>query len=156
MDIIGALAQWTSEKFSFVTVGDQKDDAPEIREFTSLQEALEYGGVSEKLSPTKFPDGTKTSNVQVSKENGRVLFSASYDLYGEAFYISIRKIISRPYGEIEINAPNVEIYKVNGIDHYLMTDVKQSKVMWRNGEWECFIAGNLSRHDVVTMIDSIY
>ena len=155
-DIIGAIAQWTSEQFAFVTSGEVRGEQQEDATYASLQEALNFWGVPEELSPTKFPDGSKVSIVQARKENGRVLFSASYDLDGEAFYISIRKIISRPYGEIEINDQNVEIYKVNGIDHYLMTDENQNKVMWRNGEWECFIAGDLSRSDVVTMIDSIY
>ena len=155
-DILGAIAQWTSEQFSFVTAGDQKDDAPETGEFASLQEALAFEGISEHLSPTKFPEGTEISSVLVRKENKILLFSATYNLNGGKFYISLRKVIGTPYGEIEIADQNVEVYKANGISHYLMKDVKQLKATWLNGDWECCISGNLSRHDMVMMIDSIH
>lgn len=155
-DILGAIAQWTSEQFSFVTAGDQKDDAPETREFASLQEVLDYGGVSEKVCPTKFPDGTKISSVQIRRKNGGILFSASYDLRGEVFYISVRKSAGVPYSEVEINNPNVEVYLASGIEHHLVNDVKQSKVVWYNNGWECRISGNLNREELVLMIDSIY
>ena len=58
--------------------------------------------------------------------------------------------------EIEINDPNVEVYPAGGIDHHLMADVKQRKAMWYNGAWECYIAGDLTREDLLLMIDSIY
>ena len=155
-DIFGAIAQWTSEQFSFVTASDQKDDAPETREFASLQEALDYGGVSERLCPTKFPDGTKVSSVLVRKDTGILMFSASYALSGQMFYISIRKVTGTPYSEVEINDPNVEVYLAGGIEHHLVRDVRQRKADWYNGSWECYIAGDISRHDLLLMIDSIY
>ena len=154
--IIGAIARWTSEQFSFVTADDCKDDAPETSEFSSLQEALNAWRITEKLSPTRFPDGTDLSKVMVKRDSSSVEFFASYTLSGETFYISLRRIFRTPCGKIEIENQNVESYEIGGIIHYIMTDVKQRKATWQNGEWECFIAGDLSRHDMVTMIDSIY
>ena len=155
-DILGAIAQWTSEQFAFVSPGEIRGEQQDDAVYTSLQEALEFEGVSEKLSPTKFPDGTKISTVHARNETGMLMFSASYDLYGEAFYISIRKTTGASYSEVEINDPNVEIYLAGGIEHHFVNDVKQSKASWYNGPWECYIAGNLSRNDLVVMIDSIY
>lgn len=37
-----------------------------------------------------------------------------------------------------------------------MTDIKQVKAVWNNGEWEGNIAGEISKVDLLLMIDSIY
>ena len=55
-----------------------------------------------------------------------------------------------------VGALTVEMYEVGDVKHYIMSDVMQRKVSWRNGNWECHISGNLSRDDLLLMIDSIY
>lgn len=155
-DILGAIAQWTNEQFSYVAPGNQKDDVPGIREFASLQEALDACYITESLSPTLFPEGTEFLSISLKDEGKTVAVSASYNLDGEGFYISIRKIGSAPYSEVEINDPNVEVYLAGGIEHHLVNDVKQRKASWCNGNWECYIEGQLTRDDLLVMIDSIY
>ena len=155
-DILGAIARWTNERFSYVIAGTQKDDTPEVKDFTSLQDALDMYNVTNLLSPTKFPSGTELSGVLVKKGDGFTSFSASYTLLGENFFISIREILNAPSTEVEIKDQNVEIYEVGEIKHYIMSDVKQRKVSWRNGNWQCHISGNLSHEDLLAMIDSIY
>ena len=155
-DILGIIARWTSEQFSYAITGEQKDNAPERREFASLQDALDEYNVTNLLSPTKFPSETKFSGVIVKKGEDYTLFSATYELHGEKFFISVREILDVPHTDVEIEDQNVEIYEVGEINHYLMSDVKQKKVSWRNGNWQCHISGNLSRDDLLAMIDSIY
>lgn len=155
-DIIGAIARWTSEQFSYIDVGTEKDERQEEKQYVSLQDALDAYFITEKLSPTKFPAGTDVSDVFVKKDKGFAVFSASYTLSGNPFYISIRMVNDTPYSEVEINDPNVECYLSSGIEHHIMTDVKQKKASWVNGKWECYILGNLSHEDLIFMIDSIY
>lgn len=154
-DILGAIARWTSEQFAFVKVGEERETASE-KEYDSLQEAFEKYQVTELLAPTKFPDGTELDKIMVKWIDSELAFSATYRLDGEPFYISIRKADGAPYSESEIDDPNIEIYISGGIEHHLMTDVKQRKAIWYNGTWECRIAGDLSRSDMLLMIDSIY
>lgn len=154
-DILGAIARWTSEQFAFVMIGDEREDAPE-REYDSLQVALEKSHVVEQLAPTKFPNGTELDQIMVKRKNEQLAISATYLLDGDPFYISILRITEAPYSEVEINDPNIEVYLKGGIEHHIMTDVKQIKASWRNGDWECYIAGNLSKDDLTMMIDSIY
>jgi len=154
-DIFAAIARWTSETFSFVREGENRGPEDGLP-FSSLQDALDQCNVIEKLSPTRFPEGTELTDIVFREEETGVLFSATYSLSGEKFYISLRKTAGAPHMEIEINDPDVEVYEVHGIEHHLMNDVKQRKVMWYHGEWECYIAGDLSRNDLLLMIDSIY
>lgn len=154
-DILAAIAQWTSEQFSFVKAGEGKDEIQNLQ-YASLQKALDDYGITERLSPDEFPEGTELDRLLIKRENVDLGFFATYLLDGEPFYISVRKIDGIPYGEIEINDSGVEVYLAGDIEHYIMTDVKQIKATWSNGPWECFIAGNLAKEDLRMMIDSIY
>jgi len=155
LDIIGAIARWTSEQFSLVKVGDEKDEHQEIL-FRSLQDILDEYLVKEDLIPRKYPEGTEFVDVVAKRWENEVLISGTYSLNGEEFYISVRTAARAPNGEIEINDADVEAYSVGGMEHYIMADVKQRKATWNNGAWECYIAGDLSRSDLIMMIDSIY
>lgn len=155
LDILGAIARWTSEQFSFVKVGEEKDERQDLP-YESLQDALDRTGITECLSPKKFPEGTELAEILVKERIDGILISATYSLSGQTFYISVLKVMGTPHSEIEIKDPNVEVYEVAGIEHHLMSDVMQRKVTWYNGDWECYIAGDLSRNDLIMMIDSIY
>lgn len=154
-DLIGAIAKWTSEKFAFVKVDEEKDEY-QNELFLSLQDALDDSGATEQLIPTWFPNGSELSDIQTREKKGSTVISATYILNGEKFFISIRNSIGVPNMEIEINDPGVESHWAGGIEHHFMDDVKQKKVTWRNGSWECRISGNLSRDELLLMVDSIY
>ena len=155
-DIIGAIAKWTSEKFAFVKMDGASTESERGTEYNSLQDILDKRRITEQLAPTWFPEGTELLNVHVKKQKDSTAISATYLFEEQKFFVSIRNTISVTNMEIEINDPDVESYWAGGIEHHLMTDVKQRKVMWRNGHWECRISGNLSRDDLLKMIDSIY
>lgn len=156
LDIIGAIARWTSEQFSFVKTDEEKDERMEGLSYTSLDAALIDAGITEQLGPAWFPEGTELKELRVKEDTGIIGFFASYAVDDEEFFVSIRSATDTPYMETEINGANVEIYTVGEIDHHIMTDVKQKKATWNNGTWECRISGNISHDDLLMMIDSIY
>lgn len=155
-DILGAIARWSDEQFSFVKVGEAEKEPERDADLYSLQSTLDEYYIAEKLIPTRFPEGAELVDVRVQEEKSGVAISATYVLSEEKFYISVRQTGGVPHMEIEINDQNVEPYESGGIVHHLMSDVRQRKVMWYNGDWECYIAGDLSRNDLLEMIDSIY
>ena len=155
IDILGAIARWTSETFAFVKIDETRDSLPKVQ-LLELQEELLVHGVAEPLAPTQFPEGTVLSDLMVRKEKGNIAFSVKYTLGDRTFHVFICKIEDAPYIEVELNAPDVEIYLAGDVEHYLMADVKQRKADWRNGPWECYIAGDLTREELLMMIDSIY
>ena len=155
-DILGAIARWSSEEFAFVKMAGDEREPDRKQPYATLQDALDDWNVAEELAPDKFPEGAKLSDIRVKQEKENVVFSAKYTLRGEMFRVSIRKTNEVPHGEVEINDDDIEVYRAGGVEHYLMADVKQRKVLWTNGPWECYIAGDLTREELLLMIDSIY
>ena len=155
LDIIGAIARWTSEQFAFVRENDERE--PDRKQTQStLKATLENSGVTGKLAPTKFPKGAEIQDIQVRQDTGELSFFAKYEINEENFFISIRSSTDAPHSEVEINDSNIETYIVGEIEHHIMTDVTQQKATWYNEGWECRISGNLTREDLLLMIDSIY
>lgn len=155
--ILDAIAQWTSETIHYLTGYETNpSEAPEP-EFASLQEALDESEVKEKLSPQRFPENTTLEDVVVKSMKGMLAFTAKYDVSGEELYISIRQVDIDFQPTVEKNdEETVYIHTVNNIEHQITSDVKQNKVVWRNGVWECKIKGTLDRDELIAMIDSIY
>lgn len=155
LDIIGAIARWTSEQFAFVRENEKKDERQELS-FDSLQMIVEASGITEKLAPTRFPEGATLKDLRVKEDTGIVGYFASYALENEDFFISIQNVMDTPPSKVEIDNSDVETYVAGNINHYIMTDVQQNKATWHNGTWECFIAGDITKEDLLMMIDSIY
>ena len=109
-----------------------------------------------QIACSRFPEGTKLKELRTKENAGIVAFSGSYILDDKEFFISICSSVDAPNSEVEINEPNVETYIVEGIEHHIMSDVRQNKATWVNGEWECYIAGNVEKAELIMMIDSIY
>lgn len=156
LDIIGTIARWTSEQFAFVKVNEEEREPNRNLGDATLKAALVDAGVVEELAPDDFPDGAEMIDIQVRQDTGELSFFAKYQLQEGNFFISICSSADVPHSEVEINDPNVEPYMAGGIEHHIMADVKQNKVTWTNGAWECYIAGSLTRDDLIVMIDSIY
>ena len=155
-DIFGAIARWTSEQFAFVKIDEDEKEPNRKLPYATLRDALRDRKVEESLAPSQFPKGTVLSDIMVRQEKEHVAFSAEYTLGERKFHIFICKVSEAPYVEVELNTPDVEVYIAGQIEHYLMADVRQRKADWHNGPWECYIAGDLSREELLLMIDSIY
>lgn len=155
--ILDALVEWTSDTIHYLTGYETNpEEAPEPV-YTSLQEVLDEYGVKEKLSPKVFPEDCEFVDASARQTKGMAVFSAEYNISGENMFISIRQVEIDLQPEVEKNDDeNVYIHIVNNIEHQITSDVKQTKAIWRNGSWECYVAGNVSKEDLVVMIDSIY
>ena len=163
LDILRAIAEWTSAQFHLEwTITNRPDTTQtDVTQYTSLQEAVEYYGIEELLVPTALPQDSKLESISVEEEGEYLIFTAVYNLSADKMFITIRSNPltnqqSVPLSEVEKNEKDVEIYTVSGINHHIMSDVSLNKVVWQNSEWECCIAGNLSKEELIAMIDSIY
>lgn len=156
LDIIGAIARWTSEQFSFVKMNEEEKEPNRNLGDATLKAALLDAGVMEELAPSNFPDGAELIDIQVRQDTGELSFFAKYGIGDEKFFVSIRSAADSSNSEVEINNPNVEAYIAGGIEHHIMMDVLQCKAVWNNGPWECSVVGQLKKEDMLKMIDSIY
>ena len=163
LDILRAIAQWTSEQFhlEWITADTPNTSQTDTAQYTSLQDALLYYGVDLPLVPTRLPQGTVLDSVSTRDEEERLLIYAIYKVPGGEMYITIRNKSEAsqemiPFSEVEKNDEDVYLHEAGGIVHHIMSDVAMNKAVWQNGEWECRIVGNVTREELIAMIDSIY
>ena len=162
-NILRAIAEWTSEQFHLEWSISEPSSSLQTdeQEYYSLQEVMEDYEVDIPLVPSAFPEGTELNSVSVQEEEGHLFVTAEYTIPNGYIYIDLRNSSvdgqkSVPFSEIEKNETKVDVYSVEGIEHHILTDVTMIKTVWQNGEWEGQITGDVTREELIQMIDSIY
>ena len=56
----------------------------------------------------------------------------------------------------EIDEGDGETITINGINHYLMTNLEQNRAVWVNDNLVYSINGNISKEDLIKMLNSIH
>ena len=162
-DIFRAIAEWTSEQFhlEWSIFKSPNPSQADTTEYDSLQEVMDDYGIDLPLVPSVFPRGAELDIMSVREEKGHLFVTADYVIPDGHIYITFRNNPldsqeSVPFSEIEKNELKVDVYSVDGIEHHILADVAMTKVIWQNGDWECQITGDITREELIQMIDSIY
>lgn len=159
IDIFEIIARWTSGQFYLERTNDpqtQVSGSPSEGEYQSLQEALDAYGIQAALAPTYLPEGAVLESINLHEMKDSPMFTAFYKVPDGQLSIRIRQGADAPLSEVEKDADAVDIYPIKEITHYIMQDIARQKAVWHNGTWECRITGDISREDLLAMIDSIY
>lgn len=154
-DVFEAMATWTKEIFSFT---QQTEPSPSQTYVTSdLQAALAEHGITEKLVPTYLPEGYEQAESFIESADNSTVFISVYRSTEDKIVVKIRQHISLSNrADYEKDGANPEIYEVNGIPHYIMTNMDEYYAAWTNGSYEVNILGPKTKSELTKMIDSIY
>ncbi len=165
-DLFGLVATWTSETFSFDTQSkapsSQSDyPAPPERTPDGIAGALTDHGVVEKLVPTWFPSGFSLLDMKTGRTSSYDYYRAIYQYEDEDRWITInvdhfkdpQYMSDKIY---EKDDREVTIYEKNEIQHYIMFNLSRTVAVWNSGYFNCSISGDLSKEELIHMIDSIY
>lgn len=160
-DVFEAIATWTKETFSFSqqaeTYKNNTAASSDLSGVADLQAALEKYGIKEKLAPTYIPEGYKQTEFYVEEAGDSTLFIAVLENAGDAINIQIRKYAAaKNRADYEKDREDPEIYTVNDIPHYIMTNMGEYRAIWVNGACEVNISGLHTKEDLKKMIASIY
>lgn len=160
-DVFGAIATWTKETFSFTQQTEMTPSAAvpseDMTGILDLQSALDEYGITEKLAPTYIPDGYEQSEFYVDTSNTCTLFTSVLDNGNDLIIIQIRHYFAiRNRADYEKDGADPEVYFVNDIAHYIMTNMGDYHSVWSNGLYEISISGVKTKEDLTKMIDSIY
>ena len=162
-DVWGTIAKWSNETFSFAAEesGD-RTDAPGQQsnnlEFSSIQETLDYYGIEETIAPTWIPERFVLESVTAAENAGLIVFNAHYS-YGEDILVMSAFCHEEPqekYAQWEKDDVEPTTYEAGGVTHYLMTNMGRQMVVWMAGGCECSITGDMSKEELLAVIDSIY
>ena len=168
-DLWGVIAEWSREAFTFTAndrTGGSGPDAhqagasadPGEAEYSSLQDALDSYGVTTSLAPTWIPERFELHSINVGETSAFVDFFVHYTCGDDVLFIGItlHKDIPSSYGDWQKDESSPEPYTTNGITHYLMTNLGKELAVWLNGNYECGITGDITREELLRMLDSIY
>jgi hypothetical protein len=148
-----AVAEWTMDIFGFSQTDIQ--DTNNISEYDSMNEALNHYGIEKELAPTWFPKGYLFKSVIITETPKRTTFDATYKNQDAEILVTIISSIEPATSIYEKDDSDVVVYTVNEIKYYIMTNIKQTKVVWLTDNYECSITGVFSFDEAKIMIDSI-
>lgn len=167
IDVFGAIARWTTELFSFGKTEERSGLVvdgkwPEIDEeqnlqFASLQDALDFYGVTEIEVPQWMPSGFTQEKVTVEPNGVWLTFSVEYmSNNGDALivvdYNSYNSIPTNYYEKL-VESP--QSFIINKTKYNIVNNSTNSTVAWTTPHFECFISVPMDDIEVLRRIISL-
>lgn len=157
-DIWKAVATWAKETFSFVSGDHTEGSEPSpdnIKEYTSLQQALMATNITPDFIPTWIPEGYVLDRILVDENPMQRVYIAFYENGGVSLKITVRSYLEEDKELVEINDTLLEIYEVSGKEYHIFENMGQLRALWSKDSYECYISGELTIEEIKMMIDSI-
>lgn len=150
INVLGAIARWTTELFSFGKTEERSGLVvdgkwPEIDEkqnlqFTSLQDALDFYGVTEIEVPQWIPPEFTQEAIAVEQNGVWLTFFAEYTNNDEIFIIRYNSYISEPPTYYEKSGNLLETVEAGGNTYRILQNVDNYAVVWLTPHFECCIS----------------
>lgn len=163
LDIFRAIARWTSEVFQLsdsstphAIIETNPLGEGEEAYFDSLEEAVEDFGITSPLIPKWIPERFELTMVSATCQSSGIFICADYASSDGFLQIRYKEVKNIDFSSLEQENGDVETHLINGIKHFLLSDMDRQKAFWQNGELECRMAGSVSRQEMKDMVDSIY
>ena len=173
MDVFGGLARWTLDTFSFgdVSSGEPEETADsevqreERAEFTAnlpseyqeLWTELEARGVDSFLFPTYLPDGFQfdDSSLGIIPEFNIIDFTVWYMNRNDEIAFGVL-LSDNTNSTFEKDNGDVEIFEVDGFDHYIFTNNGKNVAVWHSDNLEYSLSTTLSISELKIILESMY
>lgn len=168
IDVVGTIARWTENVFSFGTVQSGNDsshypsvsnqvpaDVPE--EYQELVTELQKRGIEEYTIPTYIPEGFQADTPELYvDENGYIEFTAAYANGDDMVIFAIFGYKGKHAGLYEKDNSEVRIYTKNDTNHYFFQNREINSVAWTVNELEYSIRTTLPAAELEKIINSMY
>ena len=161
IDVLGAIARWTTELFSFGKTEERSGLVvdgkwPEIDEkqnlqFTSLQDALDFYGVTEIEVPQWIPPEFTQEAIAVEQNGVWLTFFAEYTNNDEIFIIRYNSYISEPPTYYEKSGNLLETVEAGGNTYRILQNVDNYAVVWLTPHFECCISMSTDSTDISSL-----
>lgn len=153
--VFQALASWTTETFGFTAPAEPAEADP----FAQLRSAVAHE-TTLPIVPHYAPEGTEeTGDFSIDERRNGIRIADKYKIPDGEFsiHVIIYDINNKDYtGTYQKDAALLEVYEVNGLNYYLMSNRSMNVVTWTNENVEILIQGDLDITLLKQMVDSIY
>lgn len=154
IDVFGAIARWTEDLFSFGNIPSHGAEdtekpklgyagMPESGQFDSLQDALDYYGITEVKAPTWLPDSYELTKISVTDIPGSDYFflDATYENDDTTICFNIRRYADIPEQQVEKEGTVVGTFEFHGITFSMIENSHNRIIAWTTEQYECYISG---------------
>ena len=155
-----ALADWTAETFGFMSVSTS-DEVDRGEDPYKTLRAIVKDETEVLVIPSWIPDGAvESGEVSVVERSDGLRIASTYQVLDGEFMVRVMlyndEVPVEYKGTYQKDDMPVNIYEVNGVAHYLMSNNETRMATWTNANVEVLIQGDLEFEDLEKMIDSIY
>lgn len=163
LDVLGAMARWTSEVFSlgsirYKSAEDTPNDPPSPEdgagvEYASLQEALDAYGVTEISEPAQLPEGYVLQNIAVDCWPSGEFAGISVKYFNgvNILHIEIKTFQCTPTMQLEKTADSVDSFEIEGVTVYIFENLNNITAAWNTEHYECYIGGTVAKSEIRAM-----
>ena len=162
IDVFGAIARWTTELFSFGKTEERRGLVvdgkwPEIDEeqnlqFASLQDALDFYGVTEVIAPRWIPSEFTQEETAVEQNGVWLAFFAEYvDNGNGVFIISYNSYATVPPTYYEKADNLLETFNAGCNTYRILQNVDNYVVVWLTPHFECCISMSADSTDISSL-----
>ena len=156
-DLFNRIAHWTAETFGLSSVGTPEKDGAEIPpQLQGMKEAMERGNIDINHLPTYWPEGYEQSQLVFSDDPESYTVLGTFGEKGNRIVLSYVQLLSGvPEDLYSIDEQQYEVYKHNGIQFHIMTNMGNYLAVWVSENVECHVSGLNSYEDLIKILDSI-
>ena len=155
------LARWTDSVFEFFNPSEPNEQPEYVFEtdhpgLQQIYDAVVEMGVTDPVVPMWVPEGYELKEIKIIDSPGaETLFSNMINGDRDIFVtIAVRNEDgSFKYSK---DAQNVEVYELDGVDHYVMSNYDEFTATWIINGVECFIAADCQEDAFYKILESIY
>lgn len=153
-NIWDALAKWTGEVFGFSA---ENGESPTVRQLRDWKHDMAGYGITAKVLPNYLPEGYEVVNTKSQVKSDYVRFDCLLSDGNGNIMLNYLAHSSTDFSRgFEKDITNPELHVVDGITHYIMTNMDTYFVVWANENVECGIYGIKTVEEAKKIIDSIY
>lgn len=160
IDFYGIMGTWTNNVFKF-RVSENTPTSEQERATKEMQEEISAIGISDVLAPTWWPERfelyhTMYEDVEDALENVTFEYRNPEDGTGFGVFISIYHDINLLKNEeFEKDDTPPEQYTSHGRTFVILSNIDTHTATWIDGKIEVTIAGQVTRDELISIIDSI-
>lgn len=164
VDVFGAIVRWTEELFSFGRTEETRSlvvdgkwpeiDPSKNQQFTSLQEALDFYGVTEVSEPRWIPSEFVREIVTVGTNGVWLSFFSSYaNDSGQTLVVSYNSYQSTSLMYYEKAGSLLETFSTGGTVYNIFENVDNRTAAWITPHFECCISVPADAMDIDELKD---
>ena len=159
------IARWTDEVFYFESFTGVAPPAPtdyvystDYPELQRVYHAANAAGVSRPVVPTWIPRGFTLAELRTDATHNRSRVAAGFLRENEVILFSLTKASwDETVTTLYTKSPGEpELITRHGITYYVFRDDTQWKCVWAIDDLMCTISADVSREQLLKIIDSIY